>query len=66
MESLGLVGGVLAEALGGLPRITDTLRLLLHEAPMELLKALCTLRVHEALYLRQKLRNFCLVRFSPP
>jgi hypothetical protein len=37
VESLGLVGGVLAEELGRLLRITGTLRLLLHAALVELL-----------------------------
>ena len=54
MEDLGLVGGVLAEALEGLPRISDALRLLVHEALVELLLVHYTLRVHQPLYLRQK------------
>jgi hypothetical protein len=51
MEGLGLVGGVLAEALEGLPRITDALRLLVHEALVELLLVHYTLRVHQPLSL---------------
>jgi hypothetical protein len=48
MEDLGLVGGVLAEALEGQPRITDALRLLVHEALVELLLVHYTvLRGHE-------------------
>ena len=53
MEGLGLVGGVLAEALEGLPRITDALRLLVHEALVELLLVHYTvLRGHEE-YVRE-------------
>jgi hypothetical protein len=43
-ESLGLVGGVLAEELRRLLRITDMLRLLLREVLAELLKGVYTLR----------------------